>query len=266
MSQANQCANCNRDIDVPNQKFCPTCGQPTPTHRIDWHFIGHEMEHSLLHMDRGIFYSLKSLMIKPGVFIRDYIEGRRARHVKPLMLVMIMTTIMLFLAKYFTKGDLMSAGLSDSQQMAIGAKASGHIYLDSLLNNLAVVKDWMNRHYAATTVILLPWEAISFKLAFRRIGNLNYPEWLVITTYLTAQSFVIMAFALPIGYWLPSTRSWLTVIASAYGIFTLMQFFKTSPRWETALRGLVALGFFTLTSGVLTFALAVVLFVLAGRH
>ena len=91
MLDPGRCANCDRTIDGADQKFCPACGQPTPAHRIDWHFLGHELEHSVLHMDRGIFYSLKHLILRPGHFIRDYIEGRRARHVKPLMLIMIDT-------------------------------------------------------------------------------------------------------------------------------------------------------------------------------
>jgi predicted amidophosphoribosyltransferase len=41
-----RCANCDRAIDGADQKFCPACGQPTPAHRIDWHFLAHELEHS----------------------------------------------------------------------------------------------------------------------------------------------------------------------------------------------------------------------------
>ena len=57
MHDTTQCANCGRAIDDGAQKFCPACGQPTPAHRIDWHFLGHELEHSVLHMDRGVLYS-----------------------------------------------------------------------------------------------------------------------------------------------------------------------------------------------------------------
>ena len=78
MDDARDCGNCGRAMDVSGQKFCPDCGQPTPAHRIDWHFLGHELEHSVLHMDRGIFYTLKNLMIRPGHMIRDYLAGRRA--------------------------------------------------------------------------------------------------------------------------------------------------------------------------------------------
>ena len=82
MDDARDCGNCGRAMDVSGQKFCPDCGQPTPAHRIDWHFLGHELEHSVLHMDRGILYSLRELMRRPGPLIRASLEGRRARQVK----------------------------------------------------------------------------------------------------------------------------------------------------------------------------------------
>ena len=72
---ATACANCARTIDGEAQKFCPACGQPTPAHRIDWHFLAHELEHSVLHMDRGVFHTLKNLMLRPGHMMRDYLEG-----------------------------------------------------------------------------------------------------------------------------------------------------------------------------------------------
>ena len=37
---------------------------------------------------------------------------------------------------------------------------------------------WMNHHFAAYTLLLLPVEALMFKWAFRRLRHLNYPEWL----------------------------------------------------------------------------------------
>ncbi|MCC7249152.1 MAG: DUF3667 domain-containing protein, partial [Lysobacter sp.] len=171
-----RCANCDRAIDGADQKFCPACGQPTPAHRIDWHFLGHELEHSVLHMDRGIFYSLKNLMLRPGHFIRDYIEGRRAHQVKPLMLIMILAAVIVFLAKYFLEGDVMGASIAVGGTTAAGMASGPQADATRLFEALGSVQEWMNRNYAAATLMLLPLEAVVFKLAFRRVGNLNYPE------------------------------------------------------------------------------------------
>ncbi|MFZ2751958.1 MAG: DUF3667 domain-containing protein [Lysobacteraceae bacterium] len=253
-----RCANCGLAIGGVDQKFCPACGQPTPAHRIDWHFLGHELEHSVLHMDRGIFYSLKNLMLRPGHFIRDYIEGRRARHVKPLMLIMILSAAMVFLAKYFLDGDAVGLDISAGGAAAAGTKVGGQFDPTRLVNAFEVVNEWMNRNYTATTLMLLPLEALAFKLAFRRVGNLNYPEWLVITTFLTAQSFAIMISAAPLEYWFPQVRGWALSLVFVYTVVSLTQFFKPHPRWKSVLRSLLGFGIFMVFNVVFSLVLTAI--------
>ena len=266
MLDAGVCANCGLAICGADQKFCPACGQPTPAHRIDWHFLGHELEHSVLHMDRGIFYSLKNLMLRPGHFIRDYIEGRRARHVKPLMLIMILAAAMVFLAKYFLDGDLVGSGLSAGGTAAVSVKMGGQFDPTRLVKAFEVVTEWMNRNYTATTLMLLPLEALAFKWAFRRVGNLNYPEWLVITTFLTAQSFVIMISAAPLEYWFPQVRGWALSLVFVYTVVSLTQFFEPYPRWKSVLRSLLGFGIFMMFNLVFSFVLTVIALALPIRH
>lgn len=261
MLGSNHCANCGRAIDGADQKFCPACGQPTPAHRIDWHFLGHELEHSVLHMDRGILYSIKHLMFRPGHLMRDYIEGRRENQVKPLLLLMIMAAAMVFLAKYFLEGDLVGSIMSVGRASASG---DAHNSLDTarMSNALAAVKHWMNANYTATTLLLLPFEAMAFKLAFRRVGSLNYPEWLVIATFLTAQSFVIMVFITPLQRMFPQAHAWGLGLVFVYTVFSLVQFFKDYPRWKTVLRSLLGFGIFALMNAVLSFVAMVAVLVM----
>jgi hypothetical protein len=260
-----RCADCDRAIDGADQKFCPGCGQPTPAHRIDWHFLAHEVEHSLLHMDRGLFHSIKHLMLRPGHFIRDYIEGRRARHIKPLMLIMILAALMVFLAKFFLQGDLVGAGLTSNAPPA-GAKAKGAFDPTLWLAAFQAVKEWMNRHYTATTLLLLPFEALAFKWAFGRVGRLNYPEWLVVATYLTAKTFVILAISAPLESVYPQLRAWSLLLAMVYAVVTLAQFFKDYPRWKSVLRTLLGLVLFLSIQTVVTVAATAVVFALTAHR
>ena len=109
MEDTQNCRNCDRVIDVPGQKFCPNCGQATPTRRIDWRFLGHELEHSVLHMDRGVLYTLKRLMLRPGHLIRDYLDGRREGIVKPLLLLMMSAAALVLLSHYLLSGDIVGS-------------------------------------------------------------------------------------------------------------------------------------------------------------
>ena len=251
--QSSACANCDRAIVGSGQKFCPACGQPTPARRIDWHFLGHEIEHSVLHMDRGIFYSLKELMLRPGHLMRDYIEGRRANQVKPLLLLMITAAAVVFLSKYLLAGDVLGSAF-----VVTGGETTGTgvaVKFDALLVEVfTAVRDWTNAHYAAAALLLLPLEAAAFRLAFRGMG-LNYPEWLVLIAYITAQAFVITAVTIVLRHWLPQAQAWGIWLSIVYALFSLAQFFKSYPRWQSVLRGIFGFVLYFLMQAVLTLAL-----------
>ena len=241
MHDSNHCAECGRAIDVPQQHFCPACGQPTPVHRVDWHFLGHELEHSLLHMDRGLLFTLKSLVLRPGVFIRAYLAGRRAGHVRPVMLISLMAAILTVASTYLAHADIVDAG--HSMDLPSNSRAAA----DGLARHFTVALEWINHHYAWAALLLLPIEASAFQLAFRRFRHLNYPEWLVITAYLTGLSFLIQTVLVLFDHWLPDRMLWAGILSLGYMVFALAQFFEGYPKWKSALRALWGMTLYQIT-------------------
>ena len=260
MSDASACANCGLAIGTDGQKFCPNCGQPTPAHRIDWHFLGHELEHGVWHVDRGFFFTLKQLMLRPGHFIRGYLQGRRAGHVKPVPLLLMSAAIVLLLGHYLLDGDVTGSSFTLGMEEGMrGNPGSGKVDPQLVAKVFGFAKDWLNRHITLVTLLLLPFEAAAFKLAFRRVGQVNYPEWLVICTFLTAQTFVIWALFVPLQRRWPDAQPLMMLVAIAYGLCSLAQFFQGYPRWKTLLRGLLGYGVYNVISGVLTLIVAMVM-------
>lgn len=265
--ESGDCANCDRAIAGPEQKFCPACGQPTPAHRIDWHFLGHELEHSVLHMDRGVLYTLKQLMLRPGRLIRDYLEGRRAGVVKPVLLVVMTGAAATLVAHYALDGDAL--GSSFAQGMEAGARYQGGMDAERaaaamMAKVYAVAKDWMNRHLTLITLLLLPAQAAAFKLAFRRFKHINYPEWLVINSFLMAQTFVVWAVFIPLQNWWSGALMVAMLLAIILNLFSLTQVFPGYPRWKTFLRGAVGFATVQLLIMVATIAAAMVIGYLVG--
>ena len=86
------CKNCNAEIF---SKFCPDCGQPANLKKIDGNYIIHEIEH-VLHFERGILYTVRELIIRPGINIRKYLTENRSRLVKPIIFIIITSCIMHF--------------------------------------------------------------------------------------------------------------------------------------------------------------------------
>jgi hypothetical protein len=88
------CLNCGTPLDGP---FCSACGQrdvpPYPTVRelvVDafWELSG---------WDGRFLLTVRSLLRRPGMLTREFLEGRRARYVSPLRLY-LMASLVYFLA------------------------------------------------------------------------------------------------------------------------------------------------------------------------
>ncbi|MFT3669350.1 MAG: DUF3667 domain-containing protein [Pseudoxanthomonas sp.] len=268
MGDASTCINCGRSVAGSDQKFCPACGQPTPVHRIDWHFLGHELEHSVFHMDRGFLYTLKQLMLRPGRLIRDYIEGRRAGVVKPFLLIMMTGAAATLMAHYALDGDALGVSLSAGMEAGAGHQGSMNAKqaeaMAQMAKVFAVVKDWMNRHLTLITLLLLPVQAAAFKLTFRRFKQINYPEWLVIISFLTAQLFVVWTVFMPLQRWWSGAQLVGMTVAIILNLLSLTQVFVGYPRWKSFLRGALGLAMVQLATIAASFVAAMVIGFLVG--
>lgn len=63
--------------------YCSNCGQPAETHKLDFHFLMHDIQHGLMHFDKGVLYSAGQLFTRPGDSIRDFIEGKELNILNP---------------------------------------------------------------------------------------------------------------------------------------------------------------------------------------
>lgn len=83
----NYCLNCNSPID---NNFCSNCGQKTDTHPITLkHFVFHDLLHGVWHLEKGILFTLKETIIRPGQAALDYIKGKRIRYYNVFYLALL---------------------------------------------------------------------------------------------------------------------------------------------------------------------------------
>ena len=204
-------------------------------------------------------------MLRPGRLMRDYIDGRRGNHVKPLLLIMVSAAAVVLLNRFFAGGMLMDAGTpvgaAGSLEPGLTASAAAARYIIAS----QTVAGWVDAHFAAFTLALLPLEAWVLRLVFGRYGRLNYPEWLVVSAFLTVQSFVFMAIAIVLQRWIPSAQAWVLLCVVAYTVFSLVQLFNRHSGWTSALRALVGLGMFMVAQSLMVGAGVFVLFLLFSR-
>ena len=84
------CLNCGTPLQGA---FCHACGQKAHIHRTI-SGIMHDLVHGVLHLDGKLWNTLPLLVFKPGRLTREYIEGKRARHVSPMAMFLFSVFLM----------------------------------------------------------------------------------------------------------------------------------------------------------------------------
>lgn len=166
------CQNCDHDYVG---QYCSQCGQRADTHPVNWHYIWHEIPHSVWHIDRGIAYTLRQLLTRPGHTIREFLEGKRINHYRPLALLLILGALVAFVQHG------LDISIVKSSQDAFGtpnADASARIQAFQ-----AQAFAFIERNQNLINIATIPLYAFWLWFMFRRRGY-NYPEMLVAQTFI----------------------------------------------------------------------------------
>lgn len=95
MSHSMTCLNCERPT---KENFCSFCGQKTDTHKITFkHFFFHDILHGVWHFEKGILFTLKQALIRPGKAALDYISGKRIRFYNVFYLTLLLIGLNIFI-------------------------------------------------------------------------------------------------------------------------------------------------------------------------
>ncbi|MBL0013131.1 MAG: DUF3667 domain-containing protein [Flavobacterium sp.] len=93
------CLNCKAEID---KNYCSTCGQKTGIHRITIkHFLFHDLLHGVWHIDKGILFTLKETIIRPGQAALDYVKGKRIRYYNVFYLCLLVIGLNILLSHFY---------------------------------------------------------------------------------------------------------------------------------------------------------------------
>ncbi len=90
LDHAIACPNCNTLIAG---NFCQGCGQAAHLHVPSAREFIHEFIAHYVALEGKLWKSMALLLFRPGRLTRDYIEGKRARHIEPLRLYLTFSII-----------------------------------------------------------------------------------------------------------------------------------------------------------------------------
>lgn len=227
------CQNCHATL---HGKYCSECGQSADTHRINVHFLWHDIQHGLLHMDKGIFFTAKELFTRPGHSIRSFVEGRRVQHFRPISLVLVLAGLYGFLSHYFHINILANT---------VEVHGSGEEF-NRIKEALARTSEWIAGHYAVVALVQIPVFAIGTWIAFYK-ARYNYIEHLVINAFLTGQRLILHLVTFPLYYifsgtpGLRVTERVIDIIGYVLMVWTLFQFFNRLSIGQRVWRSLLSL-------------------------
>lgn len=210
------CSNCSNNFDT---NYCPNCGTPARTKRIDKKYVLHEVQHGIFHFEKGFLYTVKELFVHPGHSIRSFIQGERSKHYKPIGFVIVTSIIY----------SILSHALHYKPDLKIPS------------GNISKIFDWVGENYNYSNLIEILFIAFTLNWFFRKKGY-NYFENLVLLCYLTGFGMLIGVFCLIIAAItkLEIINSHIfTISIIIYTVWAVGQFYN-NKYWWTYIKILIA--------------------------
>lgn len=247
--QPHLCKNCEH---VFQGNFCSNCGQKTNTVRLDWHYIQDELKYTFLHINKGFLYTAKQLFIRPGHTVREFIEGKRIQHYKPILMLFVLAGLNGLLMHFIPVEEFIYKPSHDTdvvRQQKIGKE----------------IYDFLTKNYALYELLILPIYALCSWLAFKKFGY-NYIENIIINCFATSQRLLIGILFFPIQYFLRESPflvffSFIMVIPPiGYTVWLIIQLYQKQDLGNVIVRMLLFVFNITLFI-VLLIVLGIILFV-----
>jgi Protein of unknown function (DUF3667) len=154
------CIHCRKSF---NENYCNSCGQKK-FYRIDKNYIWDEIQYTLIHVNKGFLFSIKSILKNPGKTARAFIDGDRVSHYKPISLAFVLASISAFLS---------IKGVELYKMM--------ELYLVNQKQNSAMMQEYLQfttNYNSFIMVLFIPLLAIFTKIVFRKWGQ-NYYEHVI---------------------------------------------------------------------------------------
>ncbi len=176
------CKNCSQPIVA---SFCEKCGQKKYK-RIDRKYLSDEFQYTFLHLNKGFLFSIKNILKNPGKTARQFIEGNRVNHYKPILLVFVLSGISTFISfKILHLKKIMSESFAEQR-------------INSAF--MADFSEFLSNYNSLIMLALVPLFALTTKIAFRKWGH-NYFEHVVMNAYIVATyTLLSIIFIFPVMY------------------------------------------------------------------
>lgn len=170
--QTEKCNQCNSELFGD---FCASCGQPRKLRRIDGQYIFSEIG-SVLNFDRGILFTFRELLLRPGASVQKFILEDRSRLVKPILFIIVCSLL-----------------YSIAQQVMHFEDGYVNYNFDELKNSATgAIFQWISQNYGYANILMAAFIALWIKLLFRKY-DYNYYEIIILLCFVMGIAMLIFA-------------------------------------------------------------------------
>jgi len=221
------CKKCGSEFEG---NYCPNCGHPQKLERINGRYILSEIG-SVLNFQKGILYTIKELLIRPGQNIRAFISEDRNRLVKPIMFILITSLIYTILVSIFHFED-------------------GYVsYSDDKESTTLIIFKWVQGNYGYANIIMSIFIGLWLKILFRKYP-FNFFEIIILLCFVMGIGMLIYsAFGIVQGLTHINLMQFGAIIGLVYTTYAIGQFFEKRKLLS------YVIAFFAYLLGMLTFTL-----------
>jgi hypothetical protein len=192
---AMECKNCGNAFEG---NYCNICGQNAKVKRIKINNLVSIFLHGFFHLDKGFFYTIIELFLKPGQTLRDYLEGKRVKYFNPFTFAILVSLLAGFIYAH--------SGMVEHSK-------------DNILASTEAV-EFNSKHFNYRLLLTIPAYSFLCWILFRS-SKYNFAEHFIINTYILSQSTLVFSL-------------WITILSftqldkDSFGIFIISAIIATN--------------------------------------
>lgn len=224
-----KCSSCQSELFG---EFCSNCGQAQKLKRINGKYILSEIG-SILNFEKGILFTIRELVFRPGLNIRKYILEDRNRLVKPIVFLIVCSLIYSLCMQFFHFED----GYIDHSFEKESATTS--------------MLKWVSENYGYANILMAFFIAVWIKVFFKKYGY-NFFEIIILLCYVMGIGMLLFTiFGIIASFTTIKVMNIASIIGIIYLSWAIGQFFD-QKKYINYLKAFFSysLGFLTFTAGV----------------
>ena len=240
------CATCETEY---TGNYCPRCGQSfkiQPKMSL-WKTF-------LLFLDiwglgnRGMFRTLRDLMLRPGYLICDYLKGRHGAYFPPIKLLFLLTTLSILIGHGFNLLTEDYLGEFRPMEFSEVEDSTESLALQWANSILKFSNDYPALFQLATMLLMGNFIYLFFRKS-KILGTLSYHEIIIALVYMLDMNLLFLCIFRFIGFY----RELVFILPLLY-LIPLQQFSGYSI-WKTTFRA-----FLSLLSGMISIFILLIIF------